>query len=113
MNHLDQARFHTFLADHAAEGRDPQLYSVHGQTLFAKYAMSGSLCTSAYVFSIRRGKGERAPKYEGSFPANDLEVFDIGAGWKAMAIELPSFWSVDEQMAKIIAAEAKLMELTA
>ncbi len=108
MSNIDRAWLSMRLEEHAEEGRDVQLYSVQGQTLFPLWGASGALRTDAAVFPILRGAGERAQPFNGSFPTNDGETLDLGNGWIAMCVIFPFHHSPHEWIAKLQTAEEKL-----
>lgn len=112
MAHFDNAQFSEFLEQHSQEGRDVQLYNVHGQTLFPVFnAVTGGLMAIAAVYPILRGEGDRCPKFEGSFPTEDGATRDLGNGWIAMCVLFSYDQTLMGKMTKLERAEDKLRAL--
>ncbi len=108
MSNIYRSWLSLHLEEHAAEGRDVQLFDVNGQKLFPMYALSGSLSTDIAAYPILRGSGPRAPAFSGSFPRTDGETIDIGNGWIAMCVIFPYHQTAQEWIAKLQVAEDKL-----
>lgn len=86
---LEQVRFDLVLEKYAEEGRDPQLFSYHGYSIFPVYSVAtGGLYAFACVFLISRGEGERAPAYEGTFPTEHHATVELGSGWRVIAMQV-------------------------
>jgi hypothetical protein len=102
---------HNFLEEHAREGRDVQLYAINGQTVFPQFSLSSALRTDIAVFPILRGIGERAPKFEGSFPTKDGETVDIGNGWIVMCVLFRYDDTAAEWIKKLESGEEELRKM--
>lgn len=105
---LEQQQLHDFLEEHAREGRDVQLYSVWGQSVFPVFHATGGLMARATVYPILRGEGERAPKFEGPFPIEDGQTLDLGRGWIVMCVVFHYDQTLMGKMTKLERAEDKL-----
>jgi len=110
LSNIDREWFQVHLEEMAEEGRDVQLYSVNGQTLFPLWSSSGGLLTDAAVFPILRGSGDRCPAFTGQFPMEDGETLELGNGWVATCVRLGYHLTAHEKIAKIQAAETKLRQ---
>lgn len=106
---LETVQFCDFLAEHSREGRDVQLYEAAGQVTFVMFdPPTGGIRSSVAVFPILRGEGERAPKFEGSFPTEDGEIADLGRGWIVMCVLFHDDQTLMGKMTKLERAEDKL-----
>lgn len=109
MPRLEHAQLHDFLEEHAREGRDVQLFAPAGQSIFPLYNVTtGGLMSDVAVFPILRGKGEKAPKFESSFPMEDGETRDLGDGWIVMCVRFSYDQTLMGKMTKLERAEDKL-----
>lgn len=109
MTHFERTQFADFLEHHAREGREVQLYEVHGQTLFPMLdPATGGLRACAAVFPILRGEGASAPKFEGAFPTEDGATLDLGRGWIVMCVVFGYEQTLMGKITKYERAEDKL-----
>jgi hypothetical protein len=71
------------------EGRDPQLFCMGGTWLFPLIGVTGGIKTDQICFLIGRGEGDRAPRFEGDFPFMNHHIYEIGRGWRVIAVRIP------------------------
>ena len=106
-------RDYSFLERYALEGRDPQLYGIEGQYVFGMFNAKGDMMSDVAAFLIRRGRGERAPKYSGPFPTEDGKIVELGEGWKVIRVTWNIGHTIYDVIALLDSAEAQLMQVPA
>lgn len=92
------------------EGRDVQLFNLHGMSIFPIYDAVGCLRAYSAVFPIKRGAGDRCPPYEGSFPCEDGAIIELGRGWRVMCVTVNPFMPIAAIETKLEAAAKRLKE---